>query len=128
MNSILAAYACLMVARHHPAVRAPTSPLPPPPALTPVSPKWGSGLVWLIGLPGKMGEEGVCGISLWKQTHPALPIPPALQDQEVEIEKGLEEGEAVEEEEVVVVVVVVVEEEWCQPSQLTAICQLSWVT
>lgn len=78
-----------------------------------------------------MGEEGVCGISLWKQTHPALPIPPALQDQEVAIEKDLVEGEEVEEveeEEVVVVVVVVVEEEWCQPSQPTAICQLSWAT
>lgn len=122
MNSILAAFDYLMEGHHHPAVRVPTSPLPPPPALTPVSPKWGFGLVWLIGLHGKMGEVGVCGISLWKQTHPALPIPPALQDQEVEIEKDL-----AEEEEVVVVVVVVVEE-WCQPSQPTAICQLSWAT
>ena len=72
-----------------------------------------------------MEEEGVCGISLWKQTHPALPIPPALQVQEVEIEKE-EEGEQVEE--VVVVVAVVAEEEWCQPLQPTAICQLSWAT
>lgn len=77
------------------------------------------------------------GISLWKQTHPVLPIPPAPQDQGVETEKDLdlvreeveeEVKEEVKEEEVVVVVVVAVEEEGCQPSQPTAICQPSWAT
>lgn len=98
--------------------------------------------MWRIGPLEKMGEEGVFGISLWKPTHPALQTPPALQDQEVEIEKDLEEGEevvGVEEGEVVVVVeeeevvaalvaVVAVEEVGCRPSQPTAICQPSWAT
>lgn len=63
------------------------------------------------------------GTSLWKQTHPALPTPLALQGQEVEIEKDLKEGEEVVEEGVVGV-----EEGGCQPSQPIAICQPSWVT
>lgn len=73
-----------------------------------------------------MGEEGVFGTSLWKQTHPALPTPLALQGQEVAIEKDLKEGEEVVEE--VVAGVVGVEEGGCQPSQPIAICQPSWVT
>lgn len=122
MSSIPAACDFPMEEHHHLAARVPISRLPQPLAPILVSPRWGFGLVWLTGPQEKMGEEGAFGISLWKQTHPALPTPPALQGQEVAIEKDLE----VEEEELVVVVVV--EEEGCRLSQPTAICQPSWAT
>lgn len=63
------------------------------------------------------------GISLWKLTLPALPTPPALQDQEAEIEKDLDSG-AVEEE----VVAAAVEEEWGLLARPTVICLPSWAT